>query len=129
MALAYGMPSLVTIGISAGLPVDRPVRLMSLLARSSEPAPTISIGRDEYIAALDRLHPLLPVPEGERDLCWARFAWIRSGYDRALRGLAGLTQASAAEWTTDRPAAVGRPRLLGNRPIDIDWTVRRPGAV
>jgi hypothetical protein len=125
MALAYGMPTLVTIGVSAGLPIDPPVRLMSLLARSSEPAPDISIGRDEYITALDRLHPLLPVPEAERELCWQRFAWIRSGYDRALRGLAGLTQASTAEWTTDRPATVGRPRFLLNRPIDIDWTVRR----
>jgi hypothetical protein len=129
MALAYGMPTLVTIGRSAGLPIDPPVLLMALVARSSEPAPAISIGQDEYIAALDRLHPLLPVPEAERERCWRRFAWIRSGYDRALRGLAGLTQASAAEWTTDRPAAVGRPRMLRNRPIDIDWTVHRPGSV
>jgi len=129
MALAYGMPTLVTIGRSAGLPIDPPVLLMALMARSSEPAPAISIGQDEYIAALDRLHPLLPVPEAERERCWRRFAWIRSGYDRALRGLAGLTQASAAEWTTDRPAVVGRPRMLRNRPIDIDWTVHRPGSV
>jgi hypothetical protein len=129
MALAYGMPTLVTIGRSAGLPIDPPVLLMALVARSSEPAPAISIGQDEYIAALDRLHPLLPVPEAERERCWRRFAWIRSGYDRALRGLAGLTQASAAEWTTDRPAVVGRPRMLRNRPIDIDWTVHRPGSV
>jgi len=129
MALAYGMPTLVTIGRSAGLPIDPPVRLMTLVGRFSEPAPAISIGRDEYMDALDRLHPLLPVPEAERERCWQRFAWIRSGYDRALRGLAGLTQASAAEWTTDRPAVVGRPRLLRNRPIKIDWTVHRPGSV
>jgi hypothetical protein len=129
MALAYGMPTLVTIGRSAGLPLDPPVRLMALLGRSSEPAPAISIGRDEYFAALDRLHPLLPVPEAERERCWQRFAWVRSGYDRALRGLAGLTEASTAEWTTDRPAAVGRPRLLRSRPIHIDWTVHRPGSV
>jgi hypothetical protein len=128
MALAYGMPTLVIIGRSAGLPIDPPVLLMALVARFSEPAPAISIGRDEYLAALDRLHPLLDVPEAEREHCWQRFAWIRSGYDRALRGLAGLTQASAAEWTTDRPAAVGRPRLLRNRTIAIDWTVHRPGS-
>jgi hypothetical protein len=123
MALAYGLPTLVTIGRSAGLPIDPPTRVMALLARAGEPAPDISLRRDEYIAALDRLHPLLPVPEGEREQCWRRFAWLRSGYDDALRGLAGLTLASPAAWTTDRPAHVGRPRIFTNRPISIDWTV------
>jgi hypothetical protein len=96
---------------------------MALVARYAEPAPDISVHRDEYIAALDRLHPLLPVPADERERCWRRFAWIRSGYDEALRGLAGLTLASPAEWTTDRPAQVGRPRMFTHRAIDIDWTV------
>jgi hypothetical protein len=123
MALAYGLPSLVTIGRSAGLPIERPPRVMALLARSAEPAPDVSVRRDEYTAALDRLHPLLEVPEDQRERCWRRFAWMRSGYDDALRGLAGLTLASPAEWTTDRPATVGRPRIFTNRPIDIDWTV------
>ncbi len=128
LALAYGLPTLVAIGRSVGLPIDRPPLVIDLVARSSEPAPAISVGRDEYLAALDRLHPLLPVPEDQRERCWRRFAWIRSGYDDALRGLAGLTMASPAEWTTDRPATVGRPRIFTNRAIDIDWTVavRRP---
>ncbi len=123
MALAYGLPTLVTIGRSAGLPIGPPERVMALVARYAEPAPDISVGRDEYLAALDRLHPLLPVPADERERCWRRFAWIRSGYDEALRGLAGLTLASPAEWTTDRPAQVGRPRMFTHRAIDIDWTV------
>jgi hypothetical protein len=123
MALAYGLPSLVTIGRSAGLPIERPRLVMDLLARSAEPAPDISVHRDEYMAALDRLHPLLDVPEDQREQCWRRFAWTRSGYDEALRGLAGLTLASPAEWTTDRPATVGRPRIFTNRPTDIDWSV------
>jgi len=128
MALAYGLPSLVTIGRSAGLPIGRPQLVMDLLARSAEPAPDISVHRDEYMAALDRLHPLLDVPEDQRERCWRRFAWTRSGYDEALRGLAGLTMASPAEWTTDRPARVGRPRIFTNRAIDIDWTVAVTGA-
>ena len=123
MALAYGLPSLVTIGRSAGLPIGRPQLVMDLLAHSAEPAPDISVHRDEYMAALDRLHPLLDVPDDQRERCWRRFAWTRSGYDEALRGLAGLTMASPAEWTTDRPARVGRPRIFTNRAIDIDWTV------
>ena len=58
--------------------------------------------------------------------CWRRFAWLRSGYDEAMRGLAGLTLASPAPWTTDRPAHVGRPRIFTNRAIRIDWTVAPP---
>jgi hypothetical protein len=128
MALAYGMPTLTRIARSAGLPLPPPVRLMELIARISEPVPDISIGRDEYIAALDRLHPLLPVPEDEREHCWRRYGWIRSGYDQALRGLAGLTLAPPALWTTDRPARVGRPRILLSRPITVDWSARPPGS-
>jgi hypothetical protein len=124
ITLAYGLPSLVTIGRSAGLPIGRPALVLNLLAQSTEVAPDISVRRDEYIGALDHLHPLLLVPEDQRERCWRRFAWIRSGYDEALRGLAGLTLAAPAEWTTDRPAWVGRPRIFTHRPIQIDWTVR-----
>jgi hypothetical protein len=123
MALAYGLPTLVRIGRSAGLPLSAPELLTELISQASEPAPPISLRRDEYIAALDRLHPLLPVPEDERERCWRRFAWIRSGYDLAIRGMAGLTLAPPAPWTTDRPAVVGRPRLLSSRPIRVNWTV------
>jgi len=126
MALAYGLPTLVTIGRSAGLPIERPALVMALLARAGDPPPAISLRREEYIEALDRLHPLLAVPESDREQCWRRFAWLRSGYDDALRGLAGLTLASPAPWTTDRPARGGRPRIFTNRPIAIDWTVTDP---
>ena len=48
----------------AGLPIDRPVLLADLLSHWTEPAPEISIRREEYIGALDRLTPLLAVPGG-----------------------------------------------------------------
>ena len=121
MVLAYGVPGLVRIGQSVGLPIDTPERLLGLVARATEPAPPISIGRADYQAALDRLHPLLAVPEAEQEACWRRFAWVRSGYDRALRGLAGLTPTPPATWTTDRPARVGRPHLLLSTPIEVVW--------
>jgi hypothetical protein len=123
MALAYGLPTLVRIGRSAGLPLPPPELLIDLTAQAAEPAPPISVRRDEYFAALDRLRDLLVVPEDEREQCWRRFAWIRSGYDRAVRGMAGLTLSPPAPWTTDRPAVVGRPRILSSRPIRVDWTV------
>jgi len=127
MALAYGVPTLVRIARAAALPIPGPVRLVDLIGAASGPAPDISIRREEYIAALDRLHPLLPVPEEKREECWHRFAAIRSGYDSAVRGLAGLTMAAPAPWTTDRPAAVGRPRMFTSRPIEVDWTLPAPG--
>ncbi len=121
MAVAYGSPSLVRIGMSVGLPIQPSDLLVSLVGRASEEPPPVSVTKAEYLAALDRLQSLLSVPEDQREMCWRRFAWIRSGYDQALRGLAGLTMAPAAEWTTDRPARVGRPRLILGRPIKVDW--------
>ncbi len=111
MALAYGMPTVVRIGLAAALPIGPPKKLLDLVASDPGGPPAIALSRDEYFAALDRLHDLLAVPEAERDRCWGRFAWIRSGYDQALRGLAGLTMAVPAAWTTDRPAHTARPRL------------------
>jgi hypothetical protein len=120
------MPTLVRVGRAAGLPIEPPQLLAELMARWSEPAPEISIRREEYWAALDRLSSVVTVSEEQRDGCWQRFAWLRSGYDRGLRGLAGLTLAPSSPWTTDRPALVGRPRLLLHRPIKVDWTVPDP---
>jgi hypothetical protein len=123
LVLAYGMPTIVRIGRAAGLPVEPPGILADLLARVSEPAPEISIHREEFLPALDGLQSLASISDDEQEAYWRQFAWIRSSYDRALRGLAGLTLADSAEWTTDRPAAVGRPRLLTTRPLEVDWTM------
>lgn len=123
MSLAYGMPTLVRIGKAAGLPLPQPELLLTLVSRAQQegPVPDISISRSEYIDAVDRLHPLLDVPEEKREACWKAFAYIRSGYDLALQGLAGLTAAEPAPWTTDRPARVGRPRILLSKDIDVEW--------
>ncbi len=121
LALAYGMPGLVRIGRSSGLPIQPFVPLLELLGRASEEPPPVAVLHQEYLEALDRIDQFLPVAESEREACWRRYAWVRSGYDRALRGLAGLTMAPAAEWTTDRTARVGRPRLFLTRPINVDW--------
>jgi hypothetical protein len=123
LALAYGIPAMAKIGRAASLPIDRSVRLADLMSRFGEPAPALSIRREEYVAALGRLATLVTVADGELEARWQRFAWIRSGYDQALRGLAGLTMASTAPWTTDRPATVGRPRLVTQRPLKVDWAL------
>ena len=126
LMLAHGIPTIVAIGRASGLPIDRPVRLAELIPDVSHPPPPISISREEFETALDRLSDALPVAPDERDAAWHRFAWVRSSYDRAIRGLAGLTMAAPAPWTTDRPAVVERPRLVTNRPIAVDWSL--PGS-
>jgi hypothetical protein len=125
--LAHGIPTISEIGLATGLPIPPPVRLAQLLPETSQPPPPISVTRAEFDSALDRLAEVIPAAAADRDAAWHRFAWARSSYDQALRGLAGLTLATPAPWTTDRPAVVGRPRLLTNRPIRVDWSLRPPG--
>jgi hypothetical protein len=121
--LTFGIPGLGHIGTAANLPVDPPERVVDLLAMPAERAHGISIRREEFESALDRLTPIVTVEASARDECWRRFAALRSGYDRPLRGLAGLTLASPAPWTTDRPARVGRPRPFRSDPVSTDWSI------
>lgn len=127
LMLAHGIPTVTEIGLASGLPIPPPVRLAQLLPETSQPAPSISVTRAEFDVAIDRLAEVIPTAAADRDAAWNRFAWARSSYDQALRGLAGLTLAAPAPWTTDRPAVVGRPRLLTNRPIRVDWSLPQPG--
>ena len=94
------------------------------MARSRQPAPAISVSRDEYEGAMAALSGLLVVQPGREEEAWRRFAWIRSAYEPALRALAGVTLATPAPWTTDRPATVGRPRFLEHRALRVDWSQR-----
>ena len=124
VVLATGVPTVIEVGRAAGLPIGPPVPLIQLVPDEDGDVPEISVTRQEYLDALDRLADVVTVPEDQRQAAWVRFAVVRSAYDQALRGLAGLTLALPAPWTTDRPAVVGRPRLVTNRPITVDWTVR-----
>ena len=124
MVLAHGVPGIVRIGRAAGLPIDPPGTLTDMLQRSAgETTGDMSITREEFDAAYGRLTEGAAGPVVGADEAWARFRTLRSSYDRALRGLAGLTAAAPAPWTTDRPAAVGRPRLLTARPVRVDWSL------
>ena len=126
LMLAHGIPTVVEIGLAAGLPLDPPVRLAQLIPGVGQPPPPISITRQEFEAALERLADVVAVAPADRDMAWHRFAWTRSSYDEAVRGLAGLTMATPAPWTTDRPAVVARPRLVTKRPIHVDWSLPAP---
>ena len=123
VVLAHGVPALISIGRAAGLPLDPPAPLLQLIPDGSGQVPDISVTSDEYFAARVQLVGIVDVPDAEREAAWLRFAAVRASYDKAIRGLAGLTEASPAQWTTDRPAKVGRPRLVTRRPIRVDWAL------
>ncbi|MGB7050959.1 MAG: hypothetical protein WBG41_05270 [Acidimicrobiales bacterium] len=120
LVIAYGIPAIGRIAVAIGLPVEPMMTPSELSARDGLP-PDVAVSRAEYEAALGDLDAVMAVPAGELDACWSRFAWLRSGYDQALRGLAGLNLAPPARWTTDRSVAVGRPRILSGRTLTVDW--------
>ena len=129
MILVYGLPGIVRIARAAHVPLPEPKRLPEVTEHFGEPAPPISIRRDEYLAAMTSLAPILVLNPGREEEGWRRFAWIRSAYDPALRALAGLTTAYPSPWTTDRQAEVGKPRFLSRRPLYVDWSKGLPGGV
>ena len=129
IVLVYGLPLIVRIARAVYIPLPPPTRLQDFLARSDQPAPPVSVSRDEYDAAMVALSGILVVEPGREEEAWRRFAWIRSAYDPALRALAGVTLASPAPWTTDRPAEVGKPRFIRRRPLRVDWSATAPSAL
>jgi hypothetical protein len=124
--LVYGLPLIVRIAAAVNIPLPPPTRLPDLMAHSDQPAPAISVSRAEYDTARAALSEILVLETGQEERAWRRFAWIRSAYEPALRALAGVTLARPAEWTTDRPAVVGRPRFLRHRAVHVDWSQRPP---
>jgi hypothetical protein len=127
LVLAQGVPGVARIARSSELPVDPAPTLTDLLDETSAEPPAQSVLRTEYSDALDRISSFVPAAAtADRERGWRRFALIRSTYDRSLRGLAGLTMAPSAEWTTDRPATVGRPRLIVAHPLKVDWKEGSP---
>lgn len=121
LVLAYGAPGLTRIGRASGLPLSPPTSFLDLTQSATSEAPDISVSRAEYDEMIDQLEEAGVLHDVDRDRGWSLFAAIRSGYDLSLRGLAGITGATPARWTTDRPAQVGRPRLIGRRPVKVDW--------
>ena len=76
------------------------------------PQTPISVTRDEFNSALDRLAengvPLKP----DRDQAWVDFAGWRVNYDFVLLALCSLTMAPPAPWTSDRAPKPKLPPLF-----------------
>jgi hypothetical protein len=123
MVMTQGGPALVRIGQASGLPLDDPVSLLELIRASDSDAPAVSVRREEYEQAVKALEDSGVMQPFDHDRGWDRYRRIRSSYDAALRGLAGITGATPAPLTTDRPARVGRPRLIGGSTLRVDWSL------
>ena len=75
----------------------------------------VTIGRDEFDAAFDRLAAAGVPVKADRDQAWVDFAGWRVNYDTVLIALAGLTIAPYAQWSSDRSLRAWRPRLFQRR--------------
>ena len=66
------------------------------------PQDPISIKREEFDAAFDRLQDIGVPMRPDRDQAWKDFAGWRVNYDGALLGLCALVMAPEAPWSSDR---------------------------
>jgi hypothetical protein len=69
-----------------------------------DPDDPISIARDEFDAAFDRLAASGLPMRTDRDQAWRDFAGWRVNYDAVLVALAGMIRAPYAPWSSDRSA-------------------------
>jgi hypothetical protein len=67
-----------------------------------KPDDPVSISREEFDEAYDRLLAVGVPLRADRERCWRDFAGWRVNYDAALVGLARLTMAPRAPWSSDR---------------------------
>jgi hypothetical protein len=88
------------------------------IAYDPDPVPgdPISIRRDEYDAVCARLDAAGVPLKADRDQAWLDFAGWRVTYDAPLLGLAALTMAPEAPWSSDRGTPFRRPPLVVRSP-------------
>jgi len=76
------------------------------------PDDPISVSREEFDAAWDALAASDAPMKPDRDAAWVSFAGWRVNYDAPLLGLAALTMAPSAPWSSDRAGTLRRPPLI-----------------
>jgi len=75
----------------------------------------ISVTRQEFDAACDRLASQGVPLKADREQAWVDFAGWRVNYDTVLLALSGLTMAPYAPWSSDRSVRDWRPTLIDRR--------------
>jgi hypothetical protein len=101
--------------IRAGYLCLRDLADFFLVPVDHDPAPTdpISIAREEFDEAYDRLRGSGVAVKEDRERCWRDFAGWRVNYDTVLLALCNLTSAPYAPWSSDRSGiSTLRPRLF-----------------
>jgi len=108
--------------IRAGFIALRRIAEFFDIAYEPNPRPDddISVGRDEFDDACDRLAEAGLALRPDRDQAWRDFVGWRVNYDVVLVSLAGLTRAPQAPWSSDR--SLRRPSAVAAK------TGRRPDA-
>lgn len=103
--------------IRAGYIALRSIAAFFLIPFNGEPKPDdpISITREEYDEACERLLAGGVALKPDRDQTWHAFAGWRVNYDDVLLSLAGLTMAPIAPWSSDRAHGPWLPPV-GPRP-------------
>lgn len=75
------------------------------------PADPIAVSREEFLVEYERLASEGVPVRPDREQCWRDFAGWRVNYDAVLLGLAGLTMAPYAQWSSDRSLRPQSPAI------------------
>ncbi len=102
LVIRAGYVALRRIASFFGVPFDRN-------PRADDP---ISITRVEYDEIYDRFAAAGMALKADRDQAWRDFAGWRVNYDTVLLGLASLTSAPKAPWSSDRAPPFRRPKIF-----------------
>jgi hypothetical protein len=98
------------ICIRAGYLALREIAALYRIPYVADPAPddAISIARTEFLDAYERLGAAGVPVRVDRERAWRDFAGWRVNYDGVLLGLAGITMAPYAPWSSDRSLSSAR---------------------
>lgn len=100
--------------IRAGYVALRHIATFYDIPHDSDPRPgaPIMVTRPEYDEVCDALQEAGVALKADREQAWRDFAGWRVNYDAVLVGLATLTMAPPAPWSSDRVTRFPRPPLL-----------------